>query len=84
MTCNWAFTERSKSDYLLVFGIHPGRCLIGVDVTLPQGTVLAEPLTDDCVWRQGRGSLVELSIFDGELMTQKVSSGSLKRSELIF
>jgi len=56
-------------------GKHPGRCLIGIDVTLPSGTVLAEPLTDDCLWRQGRGSLVELSTFDGELMSHKVSSG---------
>lgn len=54
--------------------IHPGRCSIGIDVALPGGTVLAEPLTEDCVWRQGRGSLVELSTFDGELITQKVSS----------
>lgn len=49
--------------------------MIGIDVALPRGTILAEPLTDECLWRQGRGSLVELSTFDGELLNQKVSSG---------
>lgn len=59
-----------KSDDSLA----PGRSLIGVDVALPRGTVLAEPLTEDNLWRQGRGSLVELSAFEGELLNQKVLS----------
>lgn len=46
--------------------------MICVDVALPRGTSLTEPVNEDTVWRQGRGCLVELSLFDGELATQKV------------
>ena len=50
-----------------------GRCLICVDVALPRGTIFAEPVTDECLWHQGRGSLVELSIFGGKLIEQTVT-----------
>ncbi|KAG0590661.1 hypothetical protein KC19_1G117300 [Ceratodon purpureus] len=69
--------ERLQQDRpqeaVITFEVQPGRCLVCIDVALPEGTVLAEPLTDDCIWRQGRGSLVELSTFDGELVTRKVT-----------
>lgn len=60
-------------DSGLCVGGSTGRCLICVDVALPRGTILAEPVTDECLWRQGRGSLVELSIFGGKLTEQTVT-----------
>lgn len=65
--------DRSE-EAITTFKVQPGRYMIGIDVALPSGTVLAEPFTDDCLWRQGRGSLVELSTFDGELMSHKISA----------
>lgn len=51
---------------------HPGRHLICVNVALPRGTLLAEPFTEECLWRQSRGSVVDLSTFEGELKSRKV------------
>jgi hypothetical protein len=51
-----------------------GRCLISVDVSIPRGTSLVEPVSEGSVWRQGRGCLVELSVLGGDLAARKVGS----------
>ncbi len=51
-----------------------GTCLISVDVSIPRGTSLVEPVSEGSVWRQGRGCLVELSVLGGDLAARKVGS----------
>ena len=38
-----------------------GQCDIKVKIHVPEGTLLAEPLSEDCVWRQARGAAAEIS-----------------------
>ncbi|KAG1338013.1 hypothetical protein COCNU_04G003190 [Cocos nucifera] len=53
--------------------IFSGRCDIQVFVDIPLGTELAAPLEESCIWRQARGSAVELSGSEGEgASTEKV------------
>ncbi|XP_057835424.2 uncharacterized protein LOC131045794 isoform X2 [Cryptomeria japonica] len=54
------------------FHVKPGRCELGVNLILPRGTKLAASLDKGCIWRQSRGSVVELSMYDGLLVADKV------------
>jgi hypothetical protein len=60
-----------RSSFWLGFA---GRCLISVDVSIPRGTSLVEPVSEGSVWRQGWGCLVELSVLGGDLAARKVGS----------
>ncbi|KAL5997079.1 hypothetical protein ACLOJK_008007 [Asimina triloba] len=50
-----------------------GRCDIWVNVEIPEGTELAAPLEEGCIWRQARGSAVEVSgVQSGAASSEKV------------
>ncbi|XP_019709474.1 uncharacterized protein [Elaeis guineensis] len=71
--CNGGYSGRSWSEHLHYFNVLPGRCDIQVYVDIPLGTELAAPLEESCIWRQARGSAVELSGSEGEgASTEKV------------
>ncbi|KAL3678390.1 hypothetical protein R1sor_021346 [Riccia sorocarpa] len=53
--------------------VRPGRCLLCIEPLLPERMTLAAPVEDGSVWRQARGSIVELSAFGGRLRSHKVS-----------
>ncbi|KAL2613631.1 hypothetical protein R1flu_025323 [Riccia fluitans] len=53
--------------------VQPGRCLLCIEPILPKGTTLVAPVENSSVWRQARGSVVELSTFGGKLHSHKVS-----------
>ncbi|CAA7396880.1 unnamed protein product [Spirodela intermedia] len=50
-----------SSDHLQCFNVLPGRCDIRVKVRVPEGTALAAPLLESCIWRQARGAAAEIS-----------------------
>ncbi|CAM6106183.1 unnamed protein product [Calypogeia fissa] len=64
--------EADKLEHSI--NIQPGRCLLCINPVLPRGTVLAAPVEDGSIWRQAKGSIVELSIFGGSLISHKISS----------
>lgn len=74
---------RTEED-IVTFAIQPGRHLICVNVALPRGTLLAEPFTEECLWRQSRGSVVDLSTFEGELKSRKVTAAQRYFDDLNF
>ncbi|KAL3683568.1 hypothetical protein R1sor_001590 [Riccia sorocarpa] len=53
--------------------VRPGKCLLCIEPLLPERMTLAAPVEDGSVWRQARGSIVELSAFGGRLRSHKVS-----------
>lgn len=53
--------HRPSKEHLHHFSVLPGRCEIRVTVNVPEGIQLVEPPTDDCIWRQARGSAAEIS-----------------------
>ncbi|BBN16467.1 hypothetical protein MPTK1_7g06560 [Marchantia polymorpha subsp. ruderalis] len=68
----------SQEDNILCHEIQlqPGRCLVCIDPVLPEGMALAAPVDDKAVLRQARGSVVDLSMFGGRLVSHKVHRGS--------
>ncbi|XP_058101541.1 uncharacterized protein LOC131245837 isoform X2 [Magnolia sinica] len=52
---------RPRNDHLQYFDVLPGRCDIRVNIDIPEGTELAAPLQEGCIWCQARGSAVEVS-----------------------
>eukprot|EP00252_Welwitschia_mirabilis_P012435 TRINITY_DN2749_c1_g1_i2.p1 TRINITY_DN2749_c1_g1~~TRINITY_DN2749_c1_g1_i2.p1 ORF type:complete len:576 (+),score=115.00 TRINITY_DN2749_c1_g1_i2:942-2669(+) len=69
---NISFDRENTQCPFYVFRVRPGRCEIGVNFILPRGTRLAARVEKGCVWRQTRGSVVELSMYDGMFMSDKV------------
>ncbi|CAK9206758.1 unnamed protein product [Sphagnum troendelagicum] len=61
-----------------------GTCLISVDVSIPRGTSLVEPVSEGSVWRQGRGCLVELSVLGGDLAARKTTAAQQYVDDLIY
>eukprot|EP01018_Ginkgo_biloba_P016337 Gb_18469 [translate_table: standard] len=55
---------------------------IGVNLILPRGTKLAASLDKGCIWRQSRGSVVELSMYDGMLLAEKIGMAQQWYDEL--
>lgn len=56
---------RPRNDHIQYFNVLPGRCDIRVNIDLPEGTQLAAPLQEGCIWRQARGSAVAVSGSEG-------------------
>ncbi|XP_077252837.1 NHL domain-containing protein isoform X2 [Tasmannia lanceolata] len=56
--------ERPRNDHLQYFNVLPGRCDIRMHVNVPEGTELAAQLEEGCIWRQARGSAVEISAYE--------------------
>ncbi|XP_008776209.2 uncharacterized protein LOC103696382 isoform X2 [Phoenix dactylifera] len=70
--CSSGYSGRSWSEHLHSFNVLPGRCNIQVYVDIPLGTELATPMEESCIWRQARGSAVELSGSGDGISTEKV------------
>ncbi|GBG63539.1 hypothetical protein CBR_g38607 [Chara braunii] len=66
-------TGKREAVDIPTYRIRPGRCLVKIDVSVPESATLASPVNGDAVWRQGRGSLVELSMLNGYLKDAQVS-----------
>ncbi|XP_010241115.1 PREDICTED: uncharacterized protein LOC104585814 [Nelumbo nucifera] len=65
--------QRPCIDHLQCFNVLPGRCDIQVTVDIPEGTELAAPLEEVCIWRQARGSAAEVSGSNGvSISSEKV------------
>ncbi|KAK1290680.1 hypothetical protein QJS10_CPB18g01992 [Acorus calamus] len=50
-----------RTDLLQQFSVMPGRCDIRLNVHIPEGTELVEPLKEGCIWHQARGSAAVVS-----------------------
>ncbi|CAA6660529.1 unnamed protein product [Spirodela intermedia] len=61
MSFGWKPHGEQSSDHLQCFNVLPGRCDIRVKVRVPEGTALAAPLLESCIWRQARGAAAEVS-----------------------
>lgn len=61
-----------RQSFFQRFHVQPGRCEIGVNLIMPKGTKLVASLDEGCVWRQSRGCVVELSMYDGMLLSDKI------------
>ncbi|KAL6968044.1 hypothetical protein U1Q18_033848 [Sarracenia purpurea var. burkii] len=48
-------------DHTECFSLLPGKIDIQLNVNIPEGTELVEPLQEGCVWRQARGAAIEVS-----------------------
>ncbi|KAJ0796600.1 putative transcription factor WD40-like family [Helianthus annuus] len=46
-------------DHIQNFSLLPGRIDIKINVEIPENTELVEPLDEDCIWRQTRGTATE-------------------------
>eukprot|EP00268_Persea_americana_P053280 TRINITY_DN601_c1_g1_i11.p1 TRINITY_DN601_c1_g1~~TRINITY_DN601_c1_g1_i11.p1 ORF type:complete len:418 (-),score=83.73 TRINITY_DN601_c1_g1_i11:265-1518(-) len=66
---------RPRNDHIQHFNLLPGRCDIRVNIDLPVGTELAEPLQEGSIWRLARGSAVEF------LGSESVAAASKKVGE---
>ncbi|XXG48099.1 hypothetical protein AAC387_Pa02g2629 [Persea americana] len=66
---------RPRNDHIQHFNLLPGRCDIRVNIDLPVGTELAEPLQEGSIWRFARGSAVEF------LGSESVAAASKKVGE---
>ncbi|KAK1420599.1 hypothetical protein QVD17_22318 [Tagetes erecta] len=49
-------------DHIQHFTLLPGRIDIKINVEIPEDTELVEPLVEDCIWRQTRGTATETSV----------------------
>lgn len=84
----WAAPFQCSSCAAIFFDIllvapRPGRCDIRVRVTIPEGTALAAPLLEGCVWRQARGAATEVSA--PELAAASVDKASISEElQLLF
>ncbi|ONK63850.1 uncharacterized protein A4U43_C07F19580 [Asparagus officinalis] len=58
---NSKYLHRPWKEHHHRFTVLPGRCDIRVKVDLPKGIELVAPLEEECIWRQVRGSAVDLS-----------------------
>ncbi|KAH0459358.1 hypothetical protein IEQ34_012172 [Dendrobium chrysotoxum] len=64
---------RQSIGHVHNFSVLPGRCNVRVNVDIPKGSVLAAPLDENCIWRQGRGSAAEVSVLEeGQSLEEKV------------
>ncbi|KAK3021660.1 hypothetical protein RJ639_046384, partial [Escallonia herrerae] len=49
------------ADHVQRFSLLPGRVDIQLNVDIPEDTELVEPLHENCIWRQARGTATEVS-----------------------
>ncbi|CAO2176582.1 unnamed protein product [Urochloa humidicola] len=69
----WGRSTEQFQEHVRQVDVLPGRCNITVYVDIPNGTELAAPLAENCIWRQVRGSGAEISGSDGpDTPTEKV------------
>ncbi|XP_076958626.1 uncharacterized protein LOC143634425 [Bidens hawaiensis] len=60
-------------DHIQHFTLLPGRIDIKINVEIPEDTELVEPLDDDCIWRQTRGTSTETLVASNKAeSTEKV------------
>lgn len=78
------FFQNDVQELCECFKVQPGTCLISVDVSIPRGTSLVEPVSEGSVWRQGRGCLVELSVLGGDLAARKTTAAQQYVDDLIY
>jgi hypothetical protein len=76
------FNKENIRSSFQQFSVQPGRCEIGVNLILPRGTKLAAPLDKGCIWQQSRGSVVELSMYDGMLIADNIGMAQQFYDEL--
>ncbi|CAD6266537.1 unnamed protein product [Miscanthus lutarioriparius] len=69
----WGHSSGQFQEHVHQVDVLPGRCNITVYVDIPVDTELAAPLSENCIWRQVRGSGAEVSGSDGpDTATEKV------------
>lgn len=76
------FNKEGLRSSFQQFSVQPGKCEIGVNLILPRGTKLAAPLDKGCIWQQSRGSVVELSMYDGMLIADNIGMAQQFYDEL--
>lgn len=76
------FNKEDHRSSFQQFSVQPGKCEIGVNLILPRGTKLAAPLDKGCIWQQSRGSVVELSMYDGMLIADNIGMAQQFYDEL--